>query len=70
MGWGRGIRMSKRGSKEWPIFSPRTPSLPLAPQEMGTWSWPEHAALLWSLAPPCGLRGWESSRGQHVCRAP
>lgn len=46
------------------------PSLPLAPQEMGTWSWPEHAALLWSLAPPCGLRGWESSRGPHVCRAP
>ena len=25
----------------------------------GTWSCPEHLALLWSLAPSCGCGGWE-----------
>lgn len=28
VGWGHGIRVSKRGSEEWPIFPPRTPCLP------------------------------------------
>lgn len=60
--------MSERGSEEWPI-SPSSLSL-LASREMGAWACPEHPALFWSLAPPCGLRKLEPSCGLYPCPAP
>lgn len=46
-----------------PFSHPGAFSSPITPQKMGTWAGPEHLALLWSLAPPCGLPGHKPYRG-------
>lgn len=53
-----------------PFSHPGAFPYPVTPQKRGTWARPEHLALLWSLAPPCGLPGHKPYREPHSCPTP